>query len=235
MSNDPSSKFERARVARAGVTNRNTVDKATAQERRDARHDEWVGDRRTGRDRPHLAAGGGLVLDPATIDAKQKMDAERAKQQPAPQVDPSPVSADAIARSWMSDHPEFYPSEFNRTSLGNLVQKNLDEGNAPHAHLYEVLTASYEWLLQNNHLERDPNIQRKRGEVIDSSAPTLFEYETPQQAQERADEIDANQKLAREREIAAAKVLPFDQLKAQVQGARKPLTREQVARMQERA
>jgi hypothetical protein len=183
----------------------------------------WHGSRRTDN------RVGSLLLDELTAQAKRAADQvieSRRKDGPAAPQQLSLASIAAITTQWVKWHPEFYDSEFNAASMTAFVRKNVDAG-VPFG--MEILDAGFTWLSNNDHLERDPSIPRKRGEVTSQAAPVPFEYVS-------AEEREARQQVARQvaqsiedGEQRRAKNMPLDDLQKEVRGSRKPLTRQQAS------
>jgi hypothetical protein len=123
----------------------------------------------------------GLLLDQRTLSAKAAAIAERRKTEPEKaHMEESTVLAKL--ETWLRRNPTFYDSDFNGISMRNFLLKAWHEkGIAPSI---ELLDSAYQWLQANGHLECDPRVPRKRGDVACTAVPRLFEYRTPEEAEE---------------------------------------------------
>src|SRR6267154_539782 len=221
--NDAKNRFAKndaARQARREETSRTAV--AEHQTRLAENRATWHGSRRTDN------RVGGTLLDESTLKAKRDRDddlaAGRVKKDSSTQP-LSPASMEAITRDWLTQHPEFYNSEFNRTSMRNFVRKNVEQNGILSG--FELLDAGSVWLTEHNHLEKAPNTIRKRGEIVSQPAPTIFEYTPPE-------EREAQQQFARQvaesienAETERAKSLPLETLEKEVRSGYKVQTRQQ--------
>ena len=226
LADDRKNRFQRHDENRAATLRQEATDKATEYAAR-VEQDKtvWQGSNRTAN------RVGGTLLDPATAQARKNRDDDLAagKAVSATPGHPpmSPATMASITNSWLASTPEFYTSDFNRTSMRNFCRMNVEKNNAIFG--VELLDAAFRWLNENNHLERDPAIPRKRGDVTSAAAPTIFEY-TP------SEEREAQQDLAGEvaqsietSEAERAKGLSFADLHREVKGQRKPLDRRAAA------
>ena len=221
--NDPQNRFAKndaARQARREEASKSAV--TEHQTRLAANRATWHGSHRTDN------RVGGTLLDAPTVKAKRDADddlaAGRAKKD-SPVQPLSPASMEAITRDWLAQRPEFYNSEFNRTSMKNFVRKNVEENAVLFG--FELLDAGFVWLSEHNHLEIAPSTVRKRGEIVSQAAPTIFEYTPPE-------ERDAQQQLARQvaqsiedAETERARSLPLETLEKEVRSGYKVQTRQQ--------
>jgi hypothetical protein len=189
---------------------------------RDKKREEW-----TSHGRSPNQTRGGLLLDDKTLAAQNDFTASRKPTEPAPAQQMSAATLESITRDWLSRNPGFYNSEFNRTSMRNFLHKNINENRlTPGA---EMLDVALEWLTKNNHLERAPGAPRKRGEVVGSAAPTLFQYTPPEEVAAQEQERLANQIEARKREDAANKNLSFAELRKKARHERGVLNHQQAS------
>jgi hypothetical protein len=223
--NDVKNRFAKndsARQSRREETSRAVVAEHQAQVAEDRA--TWHGSRRTDN------RVGGTLLDVPTVRAKRDRDddlaAGRARKD-SPIQPLSPASMEAITRDWLAQRPEFYNSEFNRTSMRNFVRRNVEENGILFG--FELLDAGFVWLAEHNHLEKAPGIVRKRGDIVSQAAPTIFEYAP-------AEEREAHEQLARQvaesiedAEAERAKNMPLEDLQKEIRTSRKPLTREQAS------
>ena len=189
---------------------------------RDKKREEW-----TGHNRPENQTRGGLLLDSRTIEARNTAIAARQQTEPAPLQQMSAATLESITRDWMSRNPGFYNSEFNRVSMRNFLQKNINENRLTPS--VEMLDLALEWLTKNNHLEKAPGAPRKRDEVVSSAAPTLFQYTPPEEVAAQEQERLANQIEARKREDAANKNLSLAELREKARHERGVLNRQQAS------
>jgi hypothetical protein len=122
---DPRNRFEVANANRAAELRR-SADKAAV--RRNAAL--AANDAKSAR--PKTASG--VLLDAKTAEAKRRRDNDLAAGRSATSTPPtlplSPATMEAVTVSWLQLAPEFYNSEFNRTSMRNFVRKNT-ERNGP--------------------------------------------------------------------------------------------------------
>ena len=215
---DPRNRFEVANANRAAQLRKDIDDaaqrRAEASRQRDAKSA-----------RPRTASG--ILLDAKTLEAKRDRDDDLAAglaERTAPQHPPlSPATMEAVSASWAAMTPAFYPSEFNRRSLVNWVRMNVERNGATFG--IELLDAGFRWLGENNHLERDPSIVRKRGDVVSDPSPTIFEYEPVEERQAREQLARDVAQSIEESEGQRAKALPFAELQREIRSSRKPLTR----------
>jgi hypothetical protein len=125
-------------------------------------------------------------------------------------------SLDAIIRTWASD-TGFFASEFNLTSLRNRLRYDVDSGVA---FSYEMLNANAEWLRRNNFLEQPPSTVRRRGEIVSSSIPKLFEYVSDEEQAQIDTDQAAKAAAERKREDAENRNLSLDELRKKARAAR---------------
>jgi hypothetical protein len=180
-----------------------------------ARRSAWVGDGREG----GVKTVSGVALDSKTAALKSASDASR---KAVPAVAPqrlSQATVEAITSQWVADHPDFYASEFNNTSMKNFAMLNVIENNIPFS--IELLNAGFDFLWTHNHLERRPGVPRKRGDVVSAAAPVLFTYDSPEEIEART---EFHNLFAQAEDAAAgerAKSLSFDELQKEVKSGRK--------------
>ena len=172
LADDRKNRFQRHDENRATALRQQATDKA-AQHAARVEQDKtvWHGSSRV---ENHV---GGTLLDEKTAAAKRDRDydlAAGAAARTSPVQPLSPATMESITRDWLAQRPQFYNSEFNRRSMVNFCRKNVEENGVLLG--FELLDAAFEWLLANNHLERDPAIPRKRGDVTSAAAPTIFQY-----------------------------------------------------------
>jgi hypothetical protein len=189
---------------------------------RDKKREEW-----TSHNRPENQTRGGLLLDLKTLAAQAEFAASRKPTEPAPAQQMSAATLESITRDWLSRNPGFYNSDFNRVSMRNFLQKNINENRL--APSVEMLDVAFEWLTKNNHLEKPPGAPRKRGEVVSSAAPTLFQYTPPEEVAAQEQERLANQIEARKREDAANKNLSLAELREKARRERGVLNHQQAS------
>jgi hypothetical protein len=92
----------------------------------------------------------------------------------------------------------------------------------------KTLNANAEYLKKHNHLELPTSTVRKRGEIVKSAVPTLYEYVTAdEQAAINADDIEKASQ-ARQREDAANRSLSLEQLRQKANAARGTISRENI-------
>jgi hypothetical protein len=217
---DPRNKFEVANANRAAELKRD-ADKATV------RHNAAVAANDAKSVRPKTASG--VLLDAKTAEAKRRRDDDLAAGRSATSAPPplplSPATMEAVTVSWLQLTPDFYNSEFNRTSMRNWVRMNVERNGAVFG--IELLDNAFRWLSGNNHLEKAPSSVRKRGEVVSAAAPEIFPYDA-------AEEISARSELARQvaesiedSEAERARSLPFEELEREVKAGRRVQTRQQ--------
>jgi hypothetical protein len=217
---DPRNRFEVANANRAAELKR-SADNASA--RRNAA--VATNDAKSGR--PKTASG--VLLDPKTAEAKRRRDDDLAAGKVERNVPEhpalSPSTMEAITAAWLQMTPEFYNSEFNRTSMKNWVRMNVERKHCVFG--IELLDTAFRWLTENNYLEKVPSTVRKRGAVVSAAAPEIFPYDAPE-------EISARSELARQvaesvenAEAERARNLPFEQLEREVKAGRKVQTRQQ--------
>jgi hypothetical protein len=174
MSTETMNRFQRHDQARAEKRKQSHgVTKAEAVAARDQVRQQW-----TSHGRSPNQTRGGLLLDEKTLAAQADFTASRKPTEPAPVQPMSTATLESITRDWLSRNPGFYNSEFNRVSMRNSLQKNVNEGRLTPS--VEMLDLAFEWLTKNNHLEKAPGTARKRGEIVSSALVTLFEYTPPE-------------------------------------------------------
>jgi hypothetical protein len=222
LSTDTLNKFQKAAEARAAKRRQSHgVSRADAVAARDKVREEW-----TSHGRPPNQTRGGLLLDPKTIAAQADFTASRNTAEPAPVQPMSAGTLESITRDWLSRNPGFYNSDFNRTSMRNFLQKNINENRLSPG--VEMLDVAFEWLTKNNFLEKAPGTVRRRGEVVSSAVPTLFEY-TPPEVQAALDQEQAAKAVeARQREDAANRTLSLEELRRKANAARGTISRESI-------
>jgi hypothetical protein len=187
---------------------------------RDKKREEW-----TGHNRPENQRGG-LLLDPKTLAAKNDFTASRKPTEPAPVQQMSAATLESITRDWLSRNPGFYNSEFNRVSMRNFLQKNINENRLTPS--VEMLDVAFEWLTKNNHIEKAPGTVRRRGEVVSSAVVTLFEY-TPPEVQAALDQKQAARAIEqRAKEDATNRNLSIEELRQKAHAARGTISRESI-------
>jgi hypothetical protein len=217
---DPRNKFEVANANRAAELKRSADRAAVRRNTAVAASDAKSG-------RPKTASG--VLLDTKTAEAKRRRDDDLAAGRSATSTPPplplSPATMEAVTASWLQLTPDFYNSEFNRTSMRNWVRMNVERNGAVFG--IELLDTAFRWLTENNYLEKAPSTVRKRGEVVTAAAPEIFPYDA-------AEEISARRELARQvaesvddGEAERARNLPFEQLEREVKAGRKVQTRQQ--------
>jgi hypothetical protein len=136
------------------------------------------------------------------------------------------ATLEAVTRDWLSRNPGFYNSDFNRTSMRNFLQKNINENRVVPG--VEMLDVAFEWLTQNNHLEKAPGTVRRRGEVVSSAVVKLFEYTSPE-SQAALDQEQAARAVAdRDREDKVNRSLSLDSLRRKANAARGVVSRESI-------
>ena len=221
MNTDAMNKFQKAAEARAAKRRQSHgVSRADAVAARDKVREQW-----TSHNRPDNQTRGGLLLDPKTLAAQADFAASRKPTEPAPAQQMSAATLESITRDWLSRTPAFHNSKFNRVSMRNFLQRNIDENRLTPS--VEMLDVAFEWLTKNNHLEQAPT-PRKRGEIVRSAVPTLYEYVTAdEQAAIDADDIE---KAAqdRQREDAANRTLSLEELRQKANAARGTISREAI-------
>jgi hypothetical protein len=218
-------KFQRNGQARAEKRKKSHgVSRADAVAARDKVREQW-----TGHGQKDQARSGGLLLDAKTIEARNAAVAARQQTEPAPAQQMSVATLEAVTRDWLSRNPGFHNSEFNRLSVRNFLQKNINENRLTPS--VEMLDVAFEWLTKNNHLEKAPGTSRRRGEVVSSATPTLFEYTTPEAA-DIDQEQEANAIADRAREDTENRSLTFDQLRQKARSARGTISREAIRSFQ---
>jgi hypothetical protein len=119
-----------------------------------------------------------VVTRPKTLAVQNDFTASRKPTESAPAQQMSAATLESITRDWLSRNPGLYNSEFNRTSMRNFRQKNINENRLTSS--VEMLDVALEWITKNNHLEKVPGKPRKRGEVVSNAAPMLFQYDPPE-------------------------------------------------------
>jgi hypothetical protein len=216
--NETTNKFQRHDAKRSAQRNAaHGISRADALETRDKRNQAWTSH---GRTQP-----GGLILDQKTLAAKKSAAlAGRNKPSDTPSTVMTERSIAAIVERWAQE-TGFYDSQFNSLSLRNRLRELVDAG---FAFSYELLTETSDWLRRNNHLEQPPKTIRKRGEVVSSAVPTLYEY-IPADEQAAIDEdLAAKAVESRTKEDAANKQLPLDELRRRAAAARGVISRENI-------
>jgi hypothetical protein len=212
-----SHKFTKHDAAKAAQRS-NRISRADAEERRDKRRETWVSPTRS---QPQ----GGLILDQKTLAAKAS--ALAAQRKPEPHKDPMETSTVlAVLETWLRRNPNFYDSDFNGISMRNFLLKAFHEkGISPSI---ELLDSGYAWLQANGHIETDPRIPRKRGNVARASAPRIFEYATPEQTQELEQKRASEAVEKRKREDEANRSLSFEELQQKARASRGVINRERI-------
>jgi len=223
MSNEAQNKFDRHNAARNAQRKAEYgITRADAITKRDEARAAWQNHGRS-------QAGGGLLLDQRALSAKAALIAERARSEPKA-VELPASTLDAIAETWLSRNPNYYPSPFNNSSMKNFLAKAWDEQQIPPS--IELMDAGYEWLTRNGHLENDPRIPRKRGDVARASMPRAFEYTTPEETKALEEQRlnEAIEKRANEDSINRA--LPLEELRRRAQTGRGVVSRDALMRHQ---
>jgi uncharacterized small protein (DUF1192 family) len=214
--NEAVNKFQRHDAKRSAERAAVTISRDDAVAARDKRRESWT---QHGRGQ----AGGGLLLDQRVLSAKAAAIAERNKPHAQATV-MTDRSIQAIVERW-AEQVGFYSSEFNKVSLRNRLREQVDAG-IPFS--YELLDQANDFLRRNNHLEQPPNAIRKRGGVVSSAVPTLYEY-VPQDEQAVIDEEQAKKAIeARAKEDAENKNLSMDELRKRAAAARGVISRESI-------
>jgi hypothetical protein len=219
---DAMNKFQKADEARAAKRRQSHgVTKAEAVAARDKVREQWTSHGHS----ENQGRNGGLLLDVKTLEAKNAAQADRRKITTPPALTTmTEKSMTAIVERWAQE-TNFYASQFNMTSLVNRLRRDVDAG-VPFS--YEMLSASCEWLKKNNHVEQPPTTVRKRGEIVSSAVPTLYEYVTAdEQAAINADDIEKAAQ-ARQREDAANRTLSLEELRQKADAARGTISREAI-------
>lgn len=166
----------------------------------------------------------GLLLDSKTLAAKAAALADRNKEIGTALTVMSEKSIEAIVQRWAQE-TNFYSSDFNNLSLKNRLREQVDDGQ-PFS--YELLNETADWLRRNNHLEQAPKTVRKRGEIVSSAVPTLYEY-IPADEQAAIDaELAAKEVENRAKEDAVNKSLPLDELRRRVAAGRGVISRDSI-------
>jgi hypothetical protein len=221
MNTDTMNKFQKADEARAAKRRQSHgVSRAEAVAARDKVREQW-----TSHNRPDNQTRGGLLLDSKTLAAQAEFTASRKTTEPAPAQQMSAATLESITRDWLSRNPGFHNSDFNRTSMRNFLQKNINENRLTAS--VEMLDVAFEWLTRNNHLEKAPT-PRKRGEVVSSAIPTVFQYTPPEEVAAQEQERLANQIEARKREDATNRSLSLQELRQKANAARGTISREAI-------
>jgi hypothetical protein len=132
----------------------------------------------------------------------------------------------AILETWLRRNLNFYDSDFNGISMRNfLLRAWHEQGIAPSI---ELLDSAFAWLQANGHLEADPRIPRKRGDVARTAAARLFEYTTPEET-EKLKQRQASEAIEkRTHEDAANRALDFDELKRRARTGHGPVSHEAI-------
>jgi hypothetical protein len=223
LNTDAMNKFQKADEARAAKRRQSHgVTRAEAVAARDKVREQW-----TSHNRPDNQTRGGLLLDSKTLAAQAEFAASRKTTESAPAQQMSAATLESITRDWLSRNPAFYNSEFNRVSMRNFLQKNINENRLTPS--VEMLGVAFEWLTKNNHLEKPLGAPRKRGEVVSGAAPTLFRYTPPEEVAAQEEERLANRIEARKREDAANKNLSLAELREKARHERGVLSRLQAS------
>jgi hypothetical protein len=210
-------KFSKHDAAKAAQRS-NRISRADAEERRDKLRETWVSPTRS---QPQ----GSLLLDQKTLALKESLRAEQRKAEP--KVEPMATSTLlAVLEAWLRRNPSFYDSDFNGVSMRNFLLKAWHEkGVAPSI---ELLDSAYSWLMANGHIETDPRIPRRRGDVAGASAPRIFEYATPEQTQELEQKSASEAVEKRQREDDANRALSFEELQQKARASRGVINRERI-------
>jgi len=217
-------KFAKHDAARAAQRKaRHGVSRAEAAAESERRHATWVSPARS---QPQ----GGLILDQKTLAAKAAALNQR-KMEPEPTTPQLPASTiNAIVEFWLYRNPTFFNSPFNGESMKNFLAKAWHErGVAPSI---ELMDAAFAWLQANGHLETDPRIPRKRGDVARASVPRIFEYATPEQVEELEQKNASEAVEKRKREDAFNRTLSLDELRSRAQTGRGAVSRDALLRFQ---
>ena len=162
-------------------------------------------------------------MDEKTLAAQNDFTASRKPIEPVSIQQMSAATLESITRDWLSRNHGFYNSEFNRVSMRNFLQRNINENRLTPS--VEMLDVAFEWLTKNNHLEKAPT-PRKRGEIVSSALPTVFQYTPPAEVATQEQEQLANQIEARQREDAANRSLSLVELRQKANAARGTISRE---------
>ena len=222
MNTEAMNKFQRNDQVRAEKRKQsNGVSRADAVAARDKVREQWTSHGHS----ENQGRNGGLLLDAKTLEAKNAALADRQKSPtPPPLTTMTEKSMTAIVERWAQE-TNFYASQFNMTSLLNRLRRDVDAG-VPFS--YEMLNASAEYLKKHNHIELPTSTVRKRGEIVSSAVPTLYEYITAdEQAGIDADNIEKAAQ-ARQREDAANRSLSLEQLRQKANAARGTISRESI-------
>jgi hypothetical protein len=207
-------KFQRNDQARAEKRKQSQgVSRPDAVAARDKIRERWTGH---GHSEDQVRSGG-LLLDAKTLEAKSAALADRRKTTTPPALTTmTHKSMTAIVERWAQE-TNFYASQFNMDSLHNRLLHDVDAG-IPFS--YEMLNTCAEFLKKNNYLEKPPGTVRRRGEIVSSAVPTVYEYVT---AEEQA-AINANdiEKAAqdRKREDTENRNLPLARLRQKARVSR---------------
>ena len=84
----------------------------------------------------------------------------------------------ALVKQWISQTPEFIPTDFNKESLSNSVNECLLSGDSISI---KLLNTIFEYLVANNHLQNAGHARRARGQGIMVGAPTIYPVYEPNQ------------------------------------------------------
>jgi len=213
-------RFQRNDQKRAAQRNATQgVSRADAVAARDKVREQW-----TGHGQKDQARSGGLLLDPKTLEARNAAVAARQQTEPAPVQQMSAATLESITRDWLGRNPSFHNSEFNRVSMRNFLQKNVNENRLTPS--VEMLDVAFEWLTKNNHLEKPPGTVRRRGEMVSSAVVKLFEYTSPEAQAVIDEQQEAKAISSRKREDAENRSLSLDQLRLKARDARGIVSRE---------
>jgi hypothetical protein len=216
--NEAMNRFDRNNAKRATQRrDSHGISHADAVTARDKQRESWT---QHGRGNP----GGGLLLDQRALSAKAAAIAERKKATNATLTVMTNRSIAAIVERWVQE-TGFYSSEFNQVSLRNRLRQQVDAG-IPFS--YELLAETSDWLSRNNYLEQPPKTIRKRGEIVSSAVPTLYEYTTPEEQSAIDAERAAKAIEDRVNEDAANKNMPLDELRRRVAVGRGVISRESI-------
>jgi hypothetical protein len=210
-------RFQKHDAKRAADRAATTISRSDAVASREKRRESWT---QHGRGQ----AGGGLLLDQRVLSAKAAAIAERSKTTNTAPTVMTGRSIAAIVEHW-AQQTGFYSSEFNQVSLRNRLREQVDAGVS---FSYEMLSETADWLRRNNHLEQPPNTVRKRGEIVTSAVPTLYEY-IPADEQALIDDEQAARAIkTRAKEDSENKNLSLDELRRRVAAGRGVISRESI-------
>jgi len=219
--NENLNRFQRYEAKRADQRNATQISRADAVATRDKRRETWAS--------PHRGQPSGLLLDQKTLALRASLLNDRSKVEPTATAVPE-STVTAIIETWLHRNPNYYNSDFNGVSMNNFLAKAWHEkGVTPSI---ELLDSAFTWLNANGHLENDPRIPRRRGDVTRTACPSIFQYETPQQSAERElnEANDATEK--RQREDAENRSLSFEELKRKAHEGRGVISRASILTFQ---